>query len=188
MDDFVNDLENWMGSMPTTLRTTPIINLAIPGSHDSMSYGIKNGASVAPDARPIVNSIYSFIPCIVRRWARTQYSEPTKQLLNGVRYFDLRISLQLHDNKFYFVHGLFCDEIHGPLGEIKRFLDTHPSEFVIFDFQHFYEFADKDYAVLADKINEIFGNKIYGPSDGDLKNVTLDNANGKQVSNFYNNL
>lgn len=36
-----DDLENWMQNLNSDVkRCIPIINLAIPGSHDSMSYGI----------------------------------------------------------------------------------------------------------------------------------------------------
>lgn len=36
VDDFSYDLENWMKKLPDSIRdNTPIINLAIPGSHNS---------------------------------------------------------------------------------------------------------------------------------------------------------
>lgn len=108
MDDFTDDLENWMGKLPPMIRTIPIINLAIPGknnkfenhrhilnfkiirnikgSHDSMSYGIESGAPVAPDAEPIIGSLNKIVPCIVRRWAKTQQLRPSEQLNGGIRY------------------------------------------------------------------------------------------------------
>ena len=36
VDDFSYDLENWMKKLPDSIRdNVPIINLAIPGSHNS---------------------------------------------------------------------------------------------------------------------------------------------------------
>lgn len=83
---FSDDLENWMSSLPERIRDLPLIYLAIPGSHDSASYGITRGVKVAPDAEPIVKKVYRFIPCVVRRWAKTQKFSIEEQLINGIRY------------------------------------------------------------------------------------------------------
>lgn len=80
-----DDLEFWMTNLPAHLRQIPIINLAIPGSHDSMSYGINRKSPVAPDADPIVADLYRYVPCIVRRWAITQSMTMTDQLNRGIR-------------------------------------------------------------------------------------------------------
>lgn len=144
-----------------------------------MSYGIHRNASVAPDAESIINSVYKVLPCVVRRWAKTQYLRATDQLMHGIRYFDLRICIKRADSDFYFVHGLFCENISGPLNEIKAFLDTHPSEVVILDCQHFYEFDDEHYAQLAGHLMATFGDRIYGRGDGRLDWLTLNR--GRQL-------
>ena len=77
------------------------------------------------------------------------------------RYFDLRISLNKSDGKYYFVHGLYCDEIIGPLQDFNDFLNAHPKEVVIFDFQHFYEFSEVDHRNLGLILTTIFGGKFY---------------------------
>lgn len=151
-----------------------------------MSYGIKRNASVAPDAHSIVSTLNRIMPCVVRRWAKTQYLIPTEQLRYGVRYFDLRICLEKSENNFYFVHGLFCELIQEPLNEIKQFLDDHPDEFIIFDCQHFYEFSFEDHKILANILLSIFGDRIYGTNNGTLRSLTLNMAKRlrKQV-NFF---
>lgn len=108
------DLEQWMTKLPAPLKQIPIINLAIPGmcniclwtfqrlkskgnnliffslsqlgSHDSMSYGIRPQAKVAPDAVPVVNQLNKVIPCVIRRWAITQKLNALEQLNHGIRY------------------------------------------------------------------------------------------------------
>lgn len=50
-----------------------------------MSYGIESGAPVAPDAEPIIGSLNKVVPCIVRRWAKTQQLCPAEQLIGGIR-------------------------------------------------------------------------------------------------------
>lgn len=167
------NLESWMTNLPSQLRRLPIIYLAIPGSHDSMSYGIKTNSPVAPDASSSVETLHKFVPCIVKRWAITQKLCVTNQLCSGVRYFDLRISRKLSDNQFYFVHGLYSEEILHPLNELKAFLLTHPCEFFILDCQHFYNFTGKDYARLEKILLDLFGDKIYGRYDGHLDECTL---------------
>uniref|UniRef100_A0A182IYF0 Phosphatidylinositol-specific phospholipase C X domain-containing protein n=1 Tax=Anopheles atroparvus TaxID=41427 RepID=A0A182IYF0_ANOAO len=187
MGDFTDDLENWMGRLPSELKAVPIINLAIPGSHDTMSYGIKNKAPVAPDAEPVVATLNKFIPCVVRRWAVTQRYGILEQLKAGVRYFDLRICMKRPENKFYFVHGLFCEEIMEPLEQLKDFLRTHPKEFVVLDCQHFYQFNPTDHCVLSAELNRIFDRKIYSRNVCQLKECTLESAtsSGKQVLIVY---
>ena len=85
--NFSDNLECWMSSLPDELKKIPLIYLAIPGSHDSMSYDLKN--EVAPDADPIVNSLFRWIPCVVKKWAKTQKYSITEQLQNGIRLVNL---------------------------------------------------------------------------------------------------
>lgn len=46
----------------------------------------------------------------------------------GVRYFDLRLAIKKNTEDIYFVHGLYAEDVRGPLNEIKSFLETHPRE------------------------------------------------------------
>lgn len=82
---YSDDLENWMANLSPGIRAMPVIHLAIPGSHDSASYGINRRAKLAPDAEPIVQKIYPFVPCIIRRWSKTQKYSVEDQLKNGIR-------------------------------------------------------------------------------------------------------
>ncbi|KAJ6648298.1 PI-PLC X domain-containing protein 3 [Pseudolycoriella hygida] len=182
MTHFADDLENWMQNLPPKIRSIPVINLAIPGSHDSMSYGItRTHTSVAPDATPVVDGLYKVFPCVIKRWAVTQKLTATQQLNCGIRYFDLRICLKNKDKNFYFVHGLYCEEITEPLIEIQQFLENHRNEFVILDCQHFYNFSEDDYEVLANRMIQIFNNNIYGQANGKLTDLTLETAEAKKT-------
>lgn len=206
MDDAC-ELKAWMSQMPSALKDIPLIYLSIPGSHDSMSYGIRPRARVAPDAEPIVSKLYRLMPCVVRRWAITQRLNimqqlfcgirymlmsstdraPTLNLVTSYRYFDLRICMCLKDNNFYFVHGLYCEEIRKPLEEMASYLDEHPQEFIVLDCQHFYNFADGDYNRLEKIFRQVFQSKFFTRSAGDLKDLTLSRANGlkKQLIIVY---
>lgn len=98
------------------------------------------------------------------------------------RYFDLRISM--NKNEFYFVHGLYCEIINNPLKELIAYLNSHPSEIVILDCQHFYDFLEKDHANLGNKFLDIFGSRIYEQIGNTLSECTLVNMEKqkKQVS------
>lgn len=156
-----------------------------------MSFGIAKNAAVAPDAEPAIHHVYKIAPCIVRRWAITQKLNAAQQLQAGVRYFDLRFSLKrtAGQTKFYFVHGLFAEEVQAPFCDMLDFLYQHPREFIIFDCQHFYEFNFEDYKKLCQEMRSIFGNRIFGRLDGSLGELTLDLAERmkKQVGNGKKN-
>uniref|UniRef100_A0A336M9J6 CSON014078 protein n=1 Tax=Culicoides sonorensis TaxID=179676 RepID=A0A336M9J6_CULSO len=170
-----DDLENWMRNLNGEIkRTIPIINIAIPGSHDSFSYGINRKSEPAPDAEKSMIIVYKyFLPCVVRRWARTQKYQMSQQLNSGIRYFDLRTSKK--DSEYYFVHGLYCEEIEKPLEDLRNFLDDHPDEFVILDCQHFYDFSHQDHIKFMQILIKAFGNRIY-ERIGTLLELTLDHA------------
>ncbi|KAH8255550.1 hypothetical protein KR038_005563 [Drosophila bunnanda] len=163
--------EHWMRDLPMALRDLSIINLAIPGSHNSMTYGISSKSRLAPDADSTVRRWHRFFPCFVRRWSRTQSSGVVDQLQLGVRYFDLRIAQK--DDKFYYCHGLFCMEVFEPLLELRHFLDSHPEEVVILDLQHFYALTVAHHQQLHKDLITFFGHRLYSTADGSLKDCTL---------------
>lgn len=77
--------------------------------------------------------------------------------------------------------------IKEPLLEVNEFLDNHPREFVIIDFQHFYEITHDQHKEIQGLIYSIFGNKILRPENGNLEDFTLDFCYklGKQVLLVY---
>lgn len=84
------------------------------------------------------------------------------------------------DNNFYFVHGLYCEEISNPLAQIRQFMDDHPNEFIIFDCQHFYTFSNGDYGRLEHIFVKYFSDKFFTSHDGSLDQLTLNKANSLQ--------
>lgn len=145
-----------------------------------MSYGITNKSRIAPDAEPLIARLHKYIPSVIRRWAQTQEYTALDQLRNGIRYFDLRICQNKNDLKYYFAHALFCEEVTGPLIEMKNFLEKNPEELIILDCQHFYAFEQEDHVKLSNRFIEIFGHLIYGREDGSLENCSLNEAVSKK--------
>jgi hypothetical protein len=102
---------DWMSCIRDDVR---MVDLVIPGSHDSATYSMRGFAGP---------------------FARTQEFDLLAQLLCGIRYLDLRVTWSrgrpviVHN----FITGLATD---GLLREqVAPFVSDHPSEVVILDFQ-----------------------------------------------------
>ncbi|EDW11926.1 PI-PLC X domain-containing protein 2 [Drosophila mojavensis] len=163
--------EHWMRDLPPELRDLSIINLAIPGSHNTMTYGINSDSKLAPDADTAIRRWHRIFPCFVRRWSKNQSSSILEQLSLGVRYFDLRIAQ--HEGKFYYCHGVFAMEVFEPLQELRQFLDTHPEEVVVLDLQHFYDMTIPHHQQLHKELVQFFDQRLYATTDGPLLECSL---------------
>uniref|UniRef100_A0A7N6AD29 Phosphatidylinositol-specific phospholipase C X domain-containing protein n=1 Tax=Anabas testudineus TaxID=64144 RepID=A0A7N6AD29_ANATE len=138
----VTRYSDWMMQLPPELHNIPLFNLAIPGSHDSMSYDLDSSSSIIePDSLKKFSRL-----CCVRKtllkWAATQEDTITKQLDAGVRYFDLRIARKPHDTnptRLYFYHGLYTRTDV----EVVRMIYEHPREIIILALSHFKGFDQK---------------------------------------------
>ncbi|XP_028162067.1 PI-PLC X domain-containing protein 3 isoform X2 [Ostrinia furnacalis] len=166
------NLEYWMKSLPEPLKNVPLIYLAIPGSHDSMTFGINRSSELAPDAEPILHRLFPLFRGTILRWTITQATDTMQQLLIGIRYFDLRLATKKDTDKFYFTHGLYADEISKGLNQVKSFIDSHPGEVVILDFQHFYGFQPEDHQKLMRYLLNLYGPRLV-PRQMDLQRITL---------------
>ncbi|CAF0870263.1 unnamed protein product [Didymodactylos carnosus] len=154
----VNSRTEWMKNLPEHLHTEPISKIAIPGSHDSFSYYLTSSAG--PNLTPALRRLSYILPSFIRNWSKTQQWTFTEQLMNGIRYFDLRVCLK--NDQFYFVHGLLGDTVIHGLNEIKEFLDKYDKEIVLLDFNHFYSFDENFmcHEQFLTIIHQIFGKKL----------------------------
>lgn len=133
------------------------------------------------------------VPCIKRiiyNWSVTQSFTVTDQLNNGIRYIDIRSS-QPNDpsEPVCDVHGLYGASISSLLGEISQFLNAHPKEVVLLDFNHFYNISAAQHQQIVNGIISLFGSKLCpAPPAVDVNKISLTDcwANGYQVFTFYN--
>lgn len=108
------DLQCWMREFEDQ---TPLSALSIPGTHNS------------PTCHKALPSV------------RCQAVHPRDQLLNGVRFFDIRVQPANpdipHDETLYLVHGVFPISLTGPkyfrklVNDVEDFLKQNPSETII---------------------------------------------------------
>lgn len=96
-----------------------------------MTWSINRKSPMSPDAEPLLRRLRFLGPMLglaMCRWSITQAHDVLTQLNSGIRYFDLRIATKVGTDDIHFVHGLYADDVRGPLGEIQSFLETHPRE------------------------------------------------------------
>lgn len=151
----IPELADWMSMIKDD---TLVTDLVIPGSHDS---GTRDMIVMA----------------------KTQSEGFAGQLEKGTRYFDVRVAEK--KGSLVFFHGavkgtLTYDEY---LSDIKAFLDAHPTEFLILDYQH-YDVPDPQ--VLFDKLEQSIGRERLLDAAGKtprefIETLTLGQARGKCI-------
>lgn len=102
------DMSQWMGLLLQDQQ--PLSLLSIPGTHDSAAYKM-NGLSV-----------------FATSWAKTQDWSVSQQLEAGIRYLDFRIAM---DGSMHHGSAWVGEDFASHLREVKNFLTSHPSEFVL---------------------------------------------------------
>ncbi|CAK6431692.1 unnamed protein product, partial [Pipistrellus nathusii] len=108
-----NPLSDWMSALSPQLWDVPLNHLSIPGSHDTMTYGLNRTSPVSRSASRLLQALAKVLPCllqpVVLRWSVTQELDVTEQLDAGVRYLDLRIAHMPEGSprNLHFVHMLY---------------------------------------------------------------------------------
>ncbi|KAK3610609.1 hypothetical protein CHS0354_009066 [Potamilus streckersoni] len=181
--------ENWMGALPENLRNKPLNELAIPGSHDSSTSSLDPDSDLAPDepgsVQQIVRMFGKFGRNVMLSWSKTQDLTFTEQLMAGIRYFDFRVATRKETTDLYFVHGFYAAKVEAGLKEIYKYLESHPKEVVLLDFNHFYAFTDETHGQCISLINGILGDKMCPYLDIDSLTLNMMNEKGLQAVVFY---
>ncbi|XP_076159471.1 PI-PLC X domain-containing protein 1-like [Alosa pseudoharengus] len=161
------DPPDWMSQLPTELHSVPLWDLAIPGSHDSMTYCLDSSSTLEPNAPCWLKALQNIYPrlvgLIVKRWTTTQELSIIEQLNAGVRYFDLRIACKPKDvtRTFYFAHALYTTvTVEETLTEVAQWLAHHPKEVVILACSTFDGLFLNDHQRFFAKLPQLFGKKL----------------------------
>lgn len=166
--------------------TTKLIDLCLPGSHNSGSYSLSVDMPMAPDAPEIARFFDSTsIRQLVKNWSRCQKVGIGEQLKLGIRYFDFRVAFRSESGEFHAVHGLFGPKVTEMVLEILEFVSDHPKEILILDFNHFYAMGNADHlgpfgpdrhGEFCQMLKEMMGTKIF-PCDGrQIADVTVESV------------
>ncbi|KAF7711940.1 PI-PLC X domain-containing protein 1 [Silurus meridionalis] len=185
-------MDNWMAVLPGGLWDIPLWNLAIPGSHNAITYclDMNNHSPIDLKQPDMLQKLDKFMKPLIRpfvyKWAITQEYSVREQLDCGVRYCDLRIAHRPNDSSsdLYFYHGVYTTiTVETVLKEIRTWLDAHPKEIVILSFSHFLGLSQELHALLISTIKSIFNSKLCPKMDV----VTLKTmwSSGQQVIISY---
>ena len=101
---------NWMSNF----QYKSILDLVIPGSHDSFAYNMMITG-------PNTNNMPKLFNLFINFWSKTQNKTIHEQLMMGIRYFDLRLDSDGNNNE-----------------AIIEFVKRYPTEKLILDFNHLY--------------------------------------------------
>lgn len=170
--------------------------IAMLGAHDAFSNEI--GLTSKPNVNEggIVNNaiVNTIAKGLVVRMSKAQKASCKELLYSGVRYLDTRLSYL--DGKYYTIHGYVSTDFEQVVLDVIEFLETHPTEFIIMDIQHFYvesrngyEVTDEEYANLfatMDRVQSTSGNSIldfvhYDSLTDNLESLTYDDATSNQT-------
>ncbi|XP_078100240.1 PI-PLC X domain-containing protein 1-like isoform X2 [Sander vitreus] len=181
---------DWMSRLPERLLDVPLWNLAIPGSHDSMSFCLDVSSPVLRSQPCLLRVIDRLFPCWTRpcvyRWATTQ-SVLSDQCDLGIRFLDLRIARKpAGGSKLFFAHGIYTlITVKEALDELATWLDAHPKEIVVISCSHFESLTDEDHFNLTEYIITLFGKKLC--SSQDIPTLRSCWSRGQQVIVSYGN-
>ncbi|XP_069560221.1 PI-PLC X domain-containing protein 1 isoform X2 [Brachyistius frenatus] len=162
-------MESWMSHLPCALWDTPLYHLAIPGSHNAITYCLDmNDRSPVDLTQPdMLQKLDKYMKPLIRpfvyKWAITQEYTIKQQLDCGVRYCDLRIAHRPNDSStdLYFYHGVYTTlTVETVLMEIREWLDAHPREVVILSFSHFLGLSQELHMLLLTTIRNVFTSKL----------------------------
>ncbi|XP_028977298.1 PI-PLC X domain-containing protein 1 [Esox lucius] len=162
-------LDSWMGHLPSALWEVPLWNLAIPGSHNAITYCLdKSDRSPVDLTQPdLLQKLDKYMKPLIRpffhKWGVTQELTVKEQLDSGVRYLDLRIAHRPNDTTtdLYFYHGVYTTlTVETVLQEIRAWLDAHPREVVLLSFSHFLGLNQDLHTELISTIRTVFSSKL----------------------------
>nr|XP_019936969.1 PREDICTED: PI-PLC X domain-containing protein 1-like [Paralichthys olivaceus] len=163
----ISSCQDWMSALPEQLWDVPLTDLAIPGSHDAMSYCLDINSPLVrsePDSFRFVDGLFY---CLTRptilKWATTQDKGIEEQLSMGIRFFDLRIAHKQNDSSsdLYFTHIIYTHlTVLETLLSVATWLKSHRKEIVILDCSHFEGMDDRCHERFIFSLKKLFGSKL----------------------------
>ena len=138
-------LPNWMGHLMPAIENASILDLSLPGTHDTMTYdldlivsdgGIDGEDSISDLLQYITdhypNAPLDFVLKIVRDLATTQMMNVTQMLDSGIRFLDFRTMREKHEDDWRCLHLLQTKELSRVyFHKIRDWIEEHDTEIVI---------------------------------------------------------
>ncbi|XP_061593863.1 PI-PLC X domain-containing protein 1 [Cololabis saira] len=160
-------LQDWMSALPEQLWDVPLTDLAIPGSHDAMSYCLDINSPLVRSESDFFRLLDGLFYCLTRpvifKWATTQDKTIEEQLSMGIRFFDLRVAHKPNDpsSDLYFTHVIYTHlMVLETLVSVANWLKSHPKEIVILACSHFEGMDDRCHEGFIFWLKKLFGSKL----------------------------
>lgn len=164
LNGFAVDTADWMGELYESRPETRLVDIAIPGTHNSGTYNISYLSPIQPGQ----SFFFNLIKPIVASWSKTQFKTVYQQLVGGIRYLDVRIAFNKKGRPDV-VHGMVSIQFKTLLNEISRFIDQHPKEIVLLTYKLEYDYQihkvkPGQEGALIERLDKMvqnhFGNKL----------------------------
>jgi hypothetical protein len=163
-----------MADMMQQIGDLPLCRVALPGTHDSGTYGMTTRSAFDPYNEGARARVVKAVDSVAQQrgvsprplmlgWSRAQDLSISDQLAAGIRYLDLRVSLV--DSTYVLGHVLVCGTLDDALHQVLMFTQQYPGELIILDIKHLYGMETVESQVaLIDFIAEILdGHLVQGP-------------------------
>lgn len=174
---------------PVALCLCLSCHLCAAGSHDAFTHALDKTSELGPDTSQTIKDLAKmFGPMakeIIFRWSLTQNLSLTGQLRAGIRYFDLRVASREGQDDVFFIHALFGKKVKSGLEEVASWLEHHPGEVVILDFNHLYHMTPAHHEQLLGDISSIFGKRLCPRQPVSALTLASLEGKGHQVIVFY---
>ncbi len=142
-----NFLSNWMSHLMPAIGNLTLMDISLPGTHDSMSYDLSTTVSVGANDLPswlsfLLHDYYkafNIVGKFIQQQARTQTLNATAQLDSGIRFIDFRAMFtpgptvpSKGTKAWYSIHMVETyNKVEFYLSSIRAWLDSHPNEILV---------------------------------------------------------
>ncbi len=166
--------ERWMGDLNHELHHLRLLDIVLPGTHDSGTYSISSSSRTTPDAEDGIAKVAKFVPLgrnVIAGWAKTQNLDIRGQLDRGIRYFDLRLAAFGEVNSLADVsacHSLEGGSLDSIVNQVRAFLaqPDNQEEIIVLDMNSWYHSSGGEQEIRRMQgkvfalVKEAFGDKI----------------------------
>ncbi|WP_141735256.1 phosphatidylinositol-specific phospholipase C domain-containing protein [Oligoflexus tunisiensis] len=136
--------QDWMSEIYANNPDKPLRQIMIPGTHDT-------GTDRMTSKSPLSSTMDGIVKIAPRgalvAWSKTQDRSMQQQLNDGIRYFDLRVENTSQGWMTY--HGLLSNYLTDMLEQLARFVENHPREIILLDFQALSNFNNDMTALIT---------------------------------------
>ena len=133
--------EHYIANLSDAAKNAIINTICLPGTHDSAAYGHINsqikleGEEILGIAARLATPLTGFIGYwLINRMTITQGTNIYQQLMNGIRFFDIRIAYSSEYRTFYVLHGVAILPLSIILNDFLRFAKSHPDEVIFIEY------------------------------------------------------